>query len=86
MSLLLKSNNVHLMHAADTPHTNAYICKALGSSAKELTIEEFVEITAYQSIQSIQLCLITSGKLYLTVVVILIEVNTLWSILDMKVV
>jgi len=35
------------MHAADTPHTNAYICKALGSSAKELTIEEFVEITAY---------------------------------------
>jgi len=35
------------MHAADTPHTNAYICKALGSSAKELTIEEFVAITAY---------------------------------------
>jgi len=35
------------MHADDTPHTNAYICKALGSSAKELTIEEFVEITAY---------------------------------------
>jgi len=47
MSLLLKSNNVHLMHAADTPHTNAYICKALGSSAKELTIEEFIAITAY---------------------------------------
>jgi len=40
-------SNVHLMHAADTPHTNAYICKALGSSAKELTIEEFVAITAY---------------------------------------
>jgi len=42
-----KSNTVHLMHADDTPHTNAYICKALGSSAKELTIEEFVAITAY---------------------------------------
>jgi len=40
-------SNVHLMHATDTPHTNAYICKALGSSAKELTIEEFVAITAY---------------------------------------
>jgi len=47
MSLLLKSNNVHLMHAADTPHTNAYICKALGLSAKELTIEEFIDVTAY---------------------------------------
>jgi len=40
-------NNVHLMHADDTPHTNAYICKALGSTTKELTIEEFVAITAY---------------------------------------
>jgi len=40
-------SNVHLMYADDTPHTNAYICKALGSSAKELTIEEFVAITAY---------------------------------------
>jgi len=40
-------SNVHLMHADDTPHTNAYICKALGSSAKELTIEEFVKVTDY---------------------------------------
>jgi len=44
---MTESNTVHLMHADDTPHTNAYICKALGSTTKELTIEEFVAITAY---------------------------------------